>query len=159
MRPAQISLTTYFVRDLEFKLNEAFEPLTTWGTSLEDFDVTAKATPKTEDRRNWEVTLRLAFNPPPERNSPCTFVIEVTGSIQVDASVKDENVERFVNINGVSLVFGATREIVRLITSYGVSKPILIPTVTFWEPKPAPAESSPVKVAETEVESSAGDRA
>src|SRR5438876_8897092 len=124
MRPAQISLTTYFVRELQFKLNETFEPLTPWSTALEDFDVKRNATSKTEDRRNWDVNLRLTFNPPPERNSPCTFMIDLTGIVQVDQTVKDENIERFIHINGTSLVFGAAREIIRSITSYGPSKPI-----------------------------------
>ena len=49
-----------------------------------------------------------------------------------------ENVERFVGINGASLVFSAAREILRAVTSLGPNGAVLLPTVTFWEPKVTP---------------------
>lgn len=157
MRPAQISLTTYFVRELQFKLNGSFEPLSPWTTKLEDFEVTPRPVSKTEDRRSWELNLRLALNAPPERNCPYSFLIDLVGMVQVDQTVRDENIERFIDINGTSLVFSAAREIIRAVTSYGPHKPILLPTVTFWEPKPAPAVVPPAKPSEAEGERTIAD--
>jgi len=63
------------------------------------------------------------------------------GFIRVADSVTEENIERFVRINGTSLIFSAAREIIRAVTSRGPFQPLLLPTVTFWEAKPqAPAE-------------------
>jgi preprotein translocase subunit SecB len=152
MRPASISLTTYFVRELQFKLNDSFERLRPYIPTLEDLEVTTDAVTKTEDRRSWELCLRLALNPAPERNSPYSFLIEIAGIVQVEASVKDENIERFVRINGTSLLFSAAREIVRAVTSRGPHGSILVPTVTFWEPKPQPAQEP---IAEESVTSAA----
>jgi hypothetical protein len=74
---------------------------------------------------------------------PYTFSIEVVGTVLVDETVKDANIERFIQINGMSLVFSVTREIVRAMTSRGPWGGVLLPTVTFWEPKPAPPEPEP----------------
>lgn len=89
------------------------------------------------------MTMRVEWDLPPERNAPCNLLVEVVGDVQVDQTVTDENIERFIRINGSSLVFSATREIVRAITSRGPSRAVLLPTVTFWEPKPVQPASQP----------------
>jgi len=138
MRPAPISLTTYFVRELQFKLNESFQPSTPYIPVIEDLDLTPSATAKAEDRRIWDVGLRLELNPALGRNAPYRLLIEVAGIVQVDSSVAEQNIERFVQINGTSVLFGAAREIVRAVTSRGPHGQIMLPTVTFWEPRPQP---------------------
>src|SRR5438552_880447 len=152
MRAAQISLTNYFVSELQFAANQTFDPDKTSCLEIEDLQVTHEATAKTENRRSWQLTLRVALNAPSERNLPYSFLVSVVGFVTVDQSVKDENVERFVNINGASLLFSAAREIVRAVTTRGPFKSILLPTVTFWEPKrEAPVGSTtPVKSREVE---------
>jgi preprotein translocase subunit SecB len=141
MRAAQISLTNYFVSELQFQSNRTFDPQNPLEIKLEDLDVTKDAKQSAEDRRKWEVTLQVKLVERPVRNLPCHVALEIRGLVEVDQSVKDENIERFVGINGASLVFSAAREIVRAITSRGPNGSILLPTVTFWQPK---AEAVPV---------------
>jgi preprotein translocase subunit SecB len=144
MRAAQISLVEYFVLDFQFKANEAFDPEKAASViQVEDLDVKEDAKAKSENRRSWEVTLRIGLEPRPDRNFQGSFAIRLTGQIEVDQSVKDENIERLVQINGTAVVFSVAREIVRAVTSRGPFRPILLPTVTFWEPKTEATPAAP----------------
>jgi preprotein translocase subunit SecB len=143
MRPAQISLTKYFVNEFQLKVNPAFDPQKPQPVQVDDLDLLPKATSLSPDRRSWNVALRLTLDAAPERNMPYNFLIEVIGTVLVDPTVKDENIERLIQINGMSLVFSVTREIVRAMTSRGPWGDVLLPTVTFWEPKPAPPAEEP----------------
>lgn len=143
MRPAQISLTKYVVNEFQLKVNKAFDSLKPTVVQVDDLQLLPEATPLSTDRRSWSVILRLTLDAAPERNMPYTVSIEVVGTVLVDQTVKDENIERFIQINGMSLVFSVTREIVRAMTSRGPWGGVLLPTVTFWEPKPAPSEPEP----------------
>jgi preprotein translocase subunit SecB len=139
MRAAQISLTNYFVSELEFTTNLAFNGEKPWTIRVEDLDVKKETKPTSEDHRKWEVSLHVKLIERLERNLPYNIALKILGFIGVDESVKNENIERLVEINGASLVFSAAREIVRAITSRGPNGFVLLPTVTFWEPKPLPA--------------------
>jgi preprotein translocase subunit SecB len=149
MKSAQISLANYFVSELTFTANRAFDTTKPSIIANSDYEITPRTAAQTESRRKWEVGLRVALTSTPEKNFPCSFMLDLVGSIEVDETLREEYIDRFVNINGVSLIFGAAREIVRAVTSAGPSKPILLPSVTFWEPKeplvsnPAPTENVP----------------
>src|SRR5919197_1963324 len=143
MKPAQISLTKYSVNELQFKLNKAFDQQRPTSVHIDDLRLQPELSAIEPDRRTWEILLRLSFDPPAERNIAYSCLIEVVGTIVVDPSLKDQDIERFVRIQGTSLVFSATREIVRAVTSRGLWGGILLPTVNFWEPKPAVVEQQP----------------
>jgi preprotein translocase subunit SecB len=147
MRAAPISLTNYFVSDLEFSVNQAFDPEKVSTIEIDDLELQNEKKPKTEDRRSWDVTLHIKLGERPERNLPCSIAVKIVGSVAVDQSVKEENIERWVEINGTSLVFSVAREIVRAVSSRGPNKSILLPTVTFWRPKP----EAPSIVEKTEI--------
>jgi len=154
MKAAQIELTNYFVSDLQFTANHGFDAEKPSTIAIEDLQATSQATPKEDDPRSWQITLRIALNAPVERNAPYSFTVEIIGFIHVADSVKDDRIERFVRINGTSLIFSAAREIVRAVTSRGPFKALLLPTVTFWEAKPEPpSEAEP----ETETESESAE--
>src|SRR2546430_10203814 len=143
MRPAQISLTKYIVNEFQLKVNKAFDSQKPTVVQVDDLQLQPEATALSTDRRSWKVILRLTLKAVPERNMPYTFSIEVVGTVLVDQTVKDENIERLIQINGMSLVFSVTREIVRAMTSRGPWGGVLLPTVTFWEPKPVPSAKEP----------------
>jgi preprotein translocase subunit SecB len=136
MRAAQISLTNYFVSELQFSANAAFNPGALTAVEIEDLQVVHDIASKTEDRRSWQVKLRVGLNAPAERNMPCTFLVEIIGFVHVAESVSEDHIERLATINGLALVFSAAREVVRAVTARGPFKSVLLPTVTFWEPLP-----------------------
>jgi preprotein translocase subunit SecB len=144
MKAALIDLTNYFVTELQFNANHGFDVQKPPQTGVDDLQVTPALSPNSEDLRNWQITLRIGLNAPLERNSPYSFLVEIIGFVRASPLVKEEDIERLMRINGTSLVFSAAREIIRAITSRGPFKPILLPTVTFWEAKPPPPPPEPL---------------
>jgi preprotein translocase subunit SecB len=140
MKAAQIQLTNYFVSELQFAANRDFKPDNPCNVTADELQVAHQASPKGENKRQWQITLRIALNASPESNSPYSFLTEMIGFIDVAESVSDDYIERFARINGTSLVFAAAREIIKAATARGPFKPLMLPTVTFWEPKP-PSDS------------------
>lgn len=136
MKAAQIQLTNYFVSELQFAANRDFKLDGVSSVGAEDLQVTHQASAKEGNRRQWQITLRIALNASPDSNSPYSFLVEMIGFIDVNESVTEDRIERFARINGTSLVFAAAREIIKAATSRGPFPPLLLPTVTFWEPKP-----------------------
>lgn len=137
MRLAQISLTNYFVSGLQVSANSKFDPQNPAAIELQDFKIDTHAEATSDNRRIWTITLTVALIGRPEKTLPSELKLDMVGSVIVDPAVKEENIERLVRINGTSLVFGAARETIRAITSLtGPSRVVLLPTVTFWEPKP-----------------------
>ena len=135
MKAAQIQLTNYFVSELQFAANRDFKLDSPSSVGAEDLQVTHQTSAKEENKRQWQITLRIALNASPDSNSPYSFLVEMIGFIDVAESVSDDRIERFARINGTSLVFAAAREIIKAATSRGPFPPLLLPTVTFWEPK------------------------
>src|SRR5438034_1199889 len=107
MKSAQIQLINYFVSELQFGANRGFQADAESTVSVDDLQVITTANPRPDSPREWQITLRIALDAPPERNVPYTFLVEMIGFIHVDESVTDERVERFARINGTSLVFSA----------------------------------------------------
>lgn len=146
MKAAQIELTDYFVSDLQFTANHSFDAQKPSKVGVDDLQVTNQPSRRPDDPRSWQITLRIALNVPAERNLPYSFLVEMIGFVRVSDSTNDENIERLVRINGASLIFSAAREIVRAVTSRGPFKPLLLPTVTFWEAKAPSPEAEPEAV-------------
>ena len=140
MKAAQIQLTNYFVSELQFAANRDFKQDSPSSVTAEELQVAYQASPKSENKRQWQITLRIALSASPESNSPYSFLVEMIGLIDVAESVSEDYIERFARINGTSLVFAAAREIIKAATARGPFKPLMLPTVTFWEPK---EESTP----------------
>lgn len=135
MKAAQIQLTNYFVSELQFAANRDFKADSPSNVTADELQVAYQASPKADNKRQWQITMRIALNASPESNSPYSFLTEMIGFIDVAESVSDDYIERFARINGTSLVFAAAREIIKAATSRGPFKPLMLPTVTFWEPK------------------------
>lgn len=153
MRAAQISLTNYFVSELQFAANHGFNPAAPAALEVHDLQVAYEITSKSQDRRSWQLKLRVSLNAPAERNMPCNFVVEIIGFVQVAETVIEDHIERLARINGLSLVFSAAREVVRAVTARGPFKSVLLPTVTFWEPMPSREDPSTIQPVSTPAES------
>ena len=79
MKAAQIQLTNYFVSELQFAANRGFEADANSTTSVDDLQVITTANPRPDSPREWQITLRIALDAPPERNAPYTFLVEMIG--------------------------------------------------------------------------------
>jgi preprotein translocase subunit SecB len=138
MKPAPITLIEYFATDLSLVTNRAFIPDKPVQFVEGEFHVdVALARNDRVDQTNrcWQVTLDVRHQPSPATNFPYSYRVVLVGQFNVDPQVKSDDEERTVRIHGASVLYGMTREIVRVLTGRGPYRPVLIPTVSFYEQK------------------------
>lgn len=150
MKPARISLIEYFATDLLLGTNPAFVP--DQPVEFDDKDLVVVPTVKQNEKAprdgtRWQVTLEVRHQPAPGVNFPYSYRVVLVGQFGISDNVTTEDEERFVRIQGASVLYGMTREIVRVLTGRGPYRPVILPTVNFYERKPTiepptiPAES------------------
>lgn len=140
MKPARISLIDYFATDLVLGTNHAFTPDQPVKFEDKDFVVTPtvlKNENAPRDGQRWQVTLEIRHQPAPGVNFPYSYRVVLVGQFGVQDGVQSDDEERFVRIQGASVLYGMAREIVRALTGRGPYRPVILPTVNFYEQKPA----------------------
>jgi len=146
MKPAHINLIEYFATDLALGTNHTFasdKPV-----QFDDKDLQVDVTVKQNDQapregNRWLVTIEIRHQPAPGVNFPYSYRVVLVGQFGVGPGVKPEDEERFVKIQGASVLYGMAREIVRALTGRGPYRPVILPTVSFYEPKPTIAGLPP----------------
>ena len=147
MKLSPLHLKDYFVTELSLSANPKFDPKLEAAIRLEDFQVGVEANTVPEKPREWQMILRLTFQPPAEANIPYRFTIEIAGFFELLDSCPEELIERLVKVNGASILYGALREIVRDTTARGPYLPMLLPSTSFYEPPAQPAAAAPALTA------------
>lgn len=135
MKPAPISLLEYFATDLSFSANPNFAPDKPAEIKEGEFAVDARLQriPKGTDERHWQLTLEIKHQAAPETNFPYSFRLVMVGFFNVASAVKPEDEERMTRIQGASVLYSMAREIVRAVTGRGPHRPVMLPTVSFYE--------------------------
>ena len=156
MKLARINLIEYFATDLMLGTNNAFA--SDRPVHFEDKDLVVHVTAKKNetaprDGRRWQVTLEIRHQPAPGVNFPYSYRVVLVGQFGVQDGVQSQDEERFVRIQGASVLYGMAREIVRALTGRGPYRSVILPTMNFYERKPdgpspvAKSEDTPVVVA------------
>lgn len=138
MKPSPISLIEYFATDLLLATNRAFQPDKPLQFFDADFSVAVNAVQNNDAPRNgnrWQVSVEVRHQPAPDTNFPYSYRVVLVGQFGVGPSVSDDNEERTVRIHGASVLYGMAREIIRALTGRGPYRPVIIPTVSFYEQK------------------------
>jgi preprotein translocase subunit SecB len=135
MKPAPIQLTEYFLTELHLSANPKFDLKQEALLCFKDFQVAMEAAHKPEDKRDWQLTLKLQLQPPAEANVPYRISAEMIASFTVHPKYPEDRVERLVKTNGPSMLLGAMREIIRDATSSGPYPAVMIPSASFYEPE------------------------
>jgi preprotein translocase subunit SecB len=149
MKPAPIQLTDYFLTELHLSANPKFDSKQEVPIQFKDFQVVFEATSNSDDKRNWQLSLKLQHQPPAEANVPYRFSAEMVGFFIVHPTYPAHLVERLVKTNGASMLFGALREIIREATARGPYAAVVLPSTSFYEPQdksgpaPKPAAQQP----------------
>ncbi len=152
MKLARISLIEYFATDLVLGTNHGFAPDQPVKFEDKDFVVTPtvrKNDGAPRDGRRWQVTVEIRHQPAPGVNFPYSYRVVLVGQFGVQDGVQSEDEERFVRIQGASVLYGMAREIVRALTGRGPYRPVILPTVNFYEQKPPAAAPEATAVADT----------
>ena len=142
MKTSPLQFERYFVSELHFAVNHVFDPTKKVDLSDDQFvvDVGLLRDEKLPDK--WQVTLRVKHQPVATANAPYSFTLEVVGFFHA-LPIYTHDKERLVKTNGPTILYGIAREIVRGITTSGPYPGVLIPSVSFYEPSPAPATQPP----------------
>jgi preprotein translocase subunit SecB len=147
MIQAPLRLERYFFDNIQLKTRRDFKP----GPANSDFEMSnnLEIGQVPEPKGLWRVTLTLAGRakegaPPP----PYEFELRVLGFFTVAPQPRstDEETARMVGINGASMLYSASRELLLLLTGRGPWGPTSIPTVSFVDlqiQKQAPAQPVP----------------
>ncbi len=137
MNLGPVSLDHYFVTELSVTAREAFDPESESQARLEEFKVIIDLSPveSVEAEENlWQINLSVHQQPSPESNFPYEFKVVLMGIFKCLAEIEDEDDrERFMRINGASMLYGIVREVIRANTSRGPWGPIMVPTLSFYE--------------------------
>ena len=151
MKPAPISLSEYFVTDLNLTANRSYVEARGIEVKTDDFSADVSLTKVEGADRKWQIVLQVKHQAAPETNFPYAFRATVVGVFTVANRVESTEEERTVKIQGASVLYGVTREIVRALTGRGPHRPVLIPTVSFYEmsSKATQPAQSETKVATT----------
>ena len=145
MHASNLQLDHYFLSGFNYSVNPDFDPEKAVEIKLADISVDYEKNPLNEEtKREWMVELTVGFSPSTSGNSPYAFSAEVVGFFSVSDKVNDENVEFYIETNATSVLYSTLREIVCTITAKGPYRPLLLPTVCFYEQKQKP-EPTPDK--------------
>ncbi|TVP79360.1 MAG: hypothetical protein EA353_06245 [Puniceicoccaceae bacterium] len=135
-----IELERYFVTDQAVSARISFSPEKEIVTRIEEFSVESEVRQiqgTSEPSEQWEVTVTIKHQPAPETNFPYDFRLTIAGIFKASLTdAKPELVERLMKINASSILYGMAREIIRANTERGPWSGVVIPTHSFYEPKP-----------------------
>jgi preprotein translocase subunit SecB len=141
MKPAPIQLTDYFLTELHLSANPKFDPKQGVPIEFNDFQINFEATSTPEQKRDWQLSLKVQHQPAAEANVPYRFSAEMVGFLIVHPTYPEAGIDRLVKTNGASMLFGALREIIRDATARGPYSALMIPSTSFYEPEKKPEDA------------------
>ena len=134
MHASNLQIHHYFLSGFTYSVNPNFDPARDVDIKWSDISVNFEKKPLNEQKkRDWQVDLRVAFSPSATGNSPYTFSAEMVGFFTVSDKVRDDKVEFYIETNATSVLYSTLRYIVCTITAKGPFRPLLLPTVSFYE--------------------------
>jgi preprotein translocase subunit SecB len=148
MKPSPLKLEQYFVTELHFAVNPAFDTTKPAQLSDEHLVVDVSLRPDQSAPERWQVSLRVKYQLFATSNAPYSFTLEIVGLFQVSAAYTYDK-EFLVKTNGPSVLYAVARETIRQLTCSGPFPGVLIPSVSFYELPPETSTVTPTQTAET----------
>ena len=139
MKLARVELQHYCVTALSLTANRSYDAQKSIDARLADLKVEPQLMADGKDSRHWQVTMKITYRPGPDANVPYHFSLEVVGKFQVAQAVKTEKAQWLVETNATAVLYSTAREFLRSVMANGPYKPMLLPTVSFYEPQPGRA--------------------
>lgn len=152
MKLAPLQLTDYFVLSIRVEALADHDPGKKQDLDLANLVVTESCVPAGDDKpHQFLIDLVIKQEALEGKNLPYSYELHMIGFIEVSPNFPEDRVQRAVETNGPSMLFGAAREILRAATGRGPYGPVLIPSTTFFKqvdaPTPLPLAQSPGKTA------------
>ncbi len=141
-KSSPLNCREYFVADQSIQANPKHDPQREVRLKLSELVIEAEVVAEKAETKApfWRVSLRIQQGITEENNTPYAFDITLIGAFQVQPAYPADSAKRLVEINGKSVLYSAARQILRNAMSNGPYAPLLLPTVSFFEPE-TPAAS------------------
>lgn len=135
MKLAPLQLTDYFVLSIHVEALADHDPSKEQNLDVANLQVTENCVPAGEDKpHRFLIDLIIKQEALEGKNLPYSYELHMIGFIEVSPNFPEDRVQRAVETNGPSMLFGAAREILRAATGRGPYGPVLIPSTTFFKP-------------------------
>lgn len=145
MKKSPLQLVRYMVSDISCTTNPGYSPEAELEHRADQFDVRTNVSrfDESEDPlvHPWSVEMTITQQVGPKQNFPYSFKLSLLGLFEcrpTEHGPRDEGM--FVKVNGCSILYGAARELIRSITAVGSWGDLILPTVSFYDPKPVASE-------------------
>jgi preprotein translocase subunit SecB len=132
MKLAPLQLTDYFVLSIHVEALADYDAEREQDLDVANLQVTEICVPAGEEKPNrFLIDLIIKQEALEGKNLPYSYELHMIGFIEVSPNFPEDRVQRAVETNGPSMLFGAAREILRAATGRGPYGPLLIPSTTF----------------------------
>ena len=141
MKLAPLQLTDYFVHSIRVEALADYDPAKDQDLDVASLHVSEKCFRANGAHPNrFAIDLDIRQDAIGGKNLPYAYELHMVGFIEVAPGFPDDKLQRAVETNGPSMLFGAAREILRAATGRGPYGPVLIPSTTFFKSAPAALE-------------------
>jgi preprotein translocase subunit SecB len=153
MKNSPLQLLRYVVPEASCTATPTFDPTQPIDSAITaqlsvNAAVTRQKAPDNFPGHSWSVEVSISQTLKEGQNFPYTFKVSLVGFFTCRDDLPPEaEEERFVRVNGSSMLYGAAREIVRSLTARGPWGALFIPGISFHDipPKPEGDPPSPTK--------------
>jgi preprotein translocase subunit SecB len=133
-----LQLTDYWLDSISLRTNRDYEPDKPADLKVDHIhvDVDVQRMRSDEPEKNgtfWLVSLKIRQDVPEGKNIPYEFSLELAGVIAAHPSLNGERLEKQIEVNGPSMLFGIAREVVRAATGRGLYAPVILPSANFFQ--------------------------
>jgi preprotein translocase subunit SecB len=133
---APIQLKHYCIADLRLTPNNEFVITQPHRLNDSDFSVETVTLINKENKRDWQLVLKIRHQRSDGSNYPYTYFLEIAGFFEIHNEFPEQDIQKLMSITGASMLYGAAREIMRSITALGPFGQVLIPSIAFSAPPP-----------------------
>jgi preprotein translocase subunit SecB len=141
MELAPLQLTDYFVHSIRVDASPDFDSGKKTELDIESLKVEQSCVPDGGQEANrFALQMSISQDLVAGKNIPYSYEIQLIGFITAHPNFPKEKLQRAVEVNGPSMLFGAAREILRAATGRGPYGQVLIPSTTFFKPATPPQE-------------------
>jgi preprotein translocase subunit SecB len=134
MRASQLRLDRYWVDELCFSFNEAyqFEPDAEPVLLPEDLEVVVEPRRNPDNPLEWYFELSVKL-PNKAGRFPYTFSIKLTGFFEVQKDCPPSEIDQLALVNSPSILYASARELLAMTTGRGRMLSMVLPSITFYE--------------------------
>lgn len=133
MKPtlSYLLLKNSFVTELRISANPKYKITQKAILDFEDLQVESHVLRPPKEGYDWQVTLQISYAGKAKCNVPYSFRIEIVGHFDVAKGFPRDEIEKFVRVNGSSVLYSSAREILKGAMSSGPFAQIVLPAVSF----------------------------